>query len=207
LQPQHKDHAGTSKQMHKVTLTRFKFQQINMDDAMDRIKFILKQEGMDLSPEVVNAVIKISKGDMRKIINIFQNIHLGHSADHESSNKIQEESGIGADYTPDMVYRLTGNLSPEDVRKVFNSLMREDMDTSMQSVERILTGADANVASLLPGLTDLAVSEIQGKQQMTLKLDVLNVLADLEKKAARDIPEALLRDYMVAQFFILRNEV
>lgn len=176
-----------------------------MADALPRIREILDEEGMQLSRGVVEAVIEISKGDMRKIINLFQNIHLKYAGLDDQSSKIELESGIGSECSAEDVYRLTGTLAPQKVRSIFESLMNDSVETCMESVENLLQKADANVASVLPGLTELALLEIRGDRHKALKMDVLNVLADVEKKAARDIPEDLLRDYLVSQFYILRQ--
>ena len=105
--------------MHKVGLIRFKFLQISMESAKQRIKYILEQEGLELSQNVVETVIRISRGDMRKVINLFQNIHLKYSAG-ESENKIQLESGIGTDCTSEDVYKLTGTLAPKHIKQILN---------------------------------------------------------------------------------------
>ena len=188
-----------------MNLTRFKFQQINPSKAKARINHILREEGMELSKKVIETVTKISKGDMRKIINLFQNIHLHCTGDAEDSNKIKLESGIGSEWKPEDVYRLTGTLSPKKVEEIFRSLMGDDMEDSLKNVEEVFSLADANVASVLPELTEVVLKQIEGNKMKNLKIDILNILADVEKKACRDIPENLLRDYMVSQFFILRN--
>ena len=176
-----------------------------MDSAKKRIEGILEKEGLQLSQNVIETVITISRGDMRKIINLFQNIHLQYSA-AESDNKIELESGIGSECTSEDVYRLTGTLQPKKVREIFKSLMNDDLDESLKTVAEILNESDANIASILPLLTDLVIDEITGKKNKLLKLDILNILADIEKKAARDIPENLLKDYMISQFYIIRNQ-
>ena len=175
-----------------------------MESAKQRIKYILEQEGLELSQNVVETVIRISRGDMRKVINLFQNIHLKYSAG-ESENKIQLESGIGTDCTSEDVYKLTGTLAPKHIKQIFKSLMNDDLEDSLKTVNQILQESDANIASILPLVTDQVIEEIKGKKNKMLKLDILNVLADVEKKSARDIPEHLLRDYMISQFYIIRN--
>lgn len=158
-----------------------------------------------MSRAVVETVMRIARGDMRKVINLFQSIHLQYSGSGDQSSKIQLESGIGSDCTPEDVYRLTGTLPPAQVRRIFQSLMNDGLEDSLETVRELLASADANVASVLPELTELVLEEVVGPKRRELKLDALNLLADVEKKAARDIPEHLLRDYLVSQFFILRN--
>ena len=175
-----------------------------MTSAKDRIETILQKEGLELSNEVIETVIQIAKGDMRKVINLFQSIHLQITS-CDDPDKIQLESGLGSEFTPENVYKLTGTLPPSHIKEIFRSLMNDDLEGSLKSIKEKLDSSDANVASMLPHLTQLVLEEMQGNRVRNMKMDVLNLLADVEKKAARDIPEALLRDYMISQFFILRN--
>jgi replication factor C subunit 3/5 len=177
-----------------------------MSSAKNRIEDILRREGLNLSEDVIQTVMKISRGDMRKIINLFQSIHLQYSgmAD-ENPNKIELESGIGSECTPESVYTLTGTLPPSKIQDIFRSLMNEDLESSLETIQSTLDSSDANIASILPYLTDLFIKEVKGENMKFMKMDIINLLADIEKKAIRDIPEHLLRDYMVSQFYILRN--
>ena len=56
--------------------TKFKFKQIPLEDARDRIKKIAEAEGLKILDEAIDDIIKLSDGDMRKVVNMLQVIVL-----------------------------------------------------------------------------------------------------------------------------------
>jgi DNA polymerase III delta prime subunit len=175
-----------------------------MNSAKNRIESILQSESLDLNREVVQTVMDLSKGDMRKVINLFQSIYLQFSNHSNNSNRIETEGGIGSDCTVEHVYKITGVMSPEKIRIVFESLMNDDLDLCRRTTRETMKNSDANVGSLIPYLTDLVLENIHGEDQKMLKIELLAVLENVEMKAAKDISESLLLDYLISQFYLLR---
>jgi len=103
-----------------------------------------------LSDRLVNEVIKVSRGDMRKCINILQSLYLAVSWDASSESRhilngnvgspIIEE-GIGAnnlkksgrDLTLDDFYRIVGTISPSKVEQIFAILMKYNFSEGSSS--------------------------------------------------------------------------
>ncbi len=50
--------------------TRFKFKKIPLDDSIDRVFGITKEENLNLSKNIIKEIIVVCKGDMRRIINL-----------------------------------------------------------------------------------------------------------------------------------------
>ena len=93
--------------------TKFKFKQISRQDAAGRLKQICKSEEINMTDEAINDVVKISEGDMRKMVNTLQNVHMYL----QSAEGLQ---GMLVDRT--MLFKLTGFPNPDDIEKVFNLL-------------------------------------------------------------------------------------
>ena len=161
---------------------------------------------MELSPQVVETVMQISKGDMRKVINLFQSIYLQYSASSDDTNKIELEGGIGINCSVKDVYRITGLLPPKTIEAVFQSMLNDDFENCRKTVKGILKNSDANIASLVPYLTDLILDFLHGEKQKLLKIELLCILQDIEEKSSRDVGEELLLDYLISQFYIARCE-
>ena len=53
----------------------FRFKPINQEHILKKLKYICTQENFNISLEVLNKIIKISRGDLRKAINLLQNYY------------------------------------------------------------------------------------------------------------------------------------
>jgi DNA polymerase III delta prime subunit len=126
--------------------TRFKFANIPIDQAFDRIKFISENEKIHLTDSLVNEVIKVSRGDMRKCINILQSLYLAVSwdsglEDHSGQNgRIIEEGKStvgqrrsGSDLTLDDFYRIVGTISPAKIETIFGILLKHNFSEGSSS--------------------------------------------------------------------------
>jgi len=52
--------------------TRFKFKQIPIEDALDKIKFIATNEGISIEDDAIADIVRLAEGDMRKVVNMLQ---------------------------------------------------------------------------------------------------------------------------------------
>ncbi|KAF7637394.1 AAA domain-containing protein [Meloidogyne graminicola] len=76
--------------------TRFRFAPLKKEQVILRIEYIIKKEKLNVTDDGKDALFKLSKGDMRRIINILQSTSL-------STDVINEES----------VYRCVGHPRPK----------------------------------------------------------------------------------------------
>jgi replication factor C subunit 2/4 len=71
----------------------FYFKPINDNDVFNKLKYICLCEKFNCSDYLINKIIKISKGDLRKAINFLQKCY-NSSTDEENENLLNEISGI-----------------------------------------------------------------------------------------------------------------
>ena len=86
--------------------TVFRFSPIKEDDVKGYMEKIAKAEKLDLTPDGLEALTFISKGDLRKTINILQ---VGASV----SKKI----------TAELLYETSATAKPEDVKELINTAL------------------------------------------------------------------------------------
>jgi replication factor C subunit 3/5 len=70
---------------------------------------------VNLAPDGKEALLKLSKGDMRRALNILQACHAAYDVVDETA-----------------VYNCTGNPHPKDVEAVVQSMMRDEFSTSYE---------------------------------------------------------------------------
>lgn len=97
--------------------TRFRFSPLKDSEIIGRVKDIITKERVQITQNGLHAVLILSLGDMRKVLNIIQSTSLTH-------NPIKEKH----------VYLTTGKPSPSDISSILDSLMN---DTIMNTIEFI----------------------------------------------------------------------
>lgn len=173
--------------------TRFKFKHVPLEDSINRICEISKLEGLNLSRKIVGEVIKICEGDLRKTINLLQNLYLLNSHDSSALSKM----------TIDDLYNRFGILSPEIVKSIFEILLNDDFENAHEKVFKIMQTNDADLGSLIPRLTEL-VQEYD-MQNNNLKINLFTALAEVELRVSMSLNRDLTIDYLISRFVDERN--
>lgn len=78
---------------------------------MKRVEQIAQLEGVNLGQDGLDALLKLTRGDMRRALNVLQ-------ACHSLGERVDEA----------MVYRVTGNPEPEDIETIVHSMMNDPFE-------------------------------------------------------------------------------
>jgi replication factor C subunit 3/5 len=81
-----------------------------------RIQFIANNENVNLTENGKKALLKLSKGDMRRALNILQACHAAYGLIDQ-----------------DQIYKCTGNPRPEDIERIYTWLMNDEFTTAYSS--------------------------------------------------------------------------
>ena len=95
--------------------TKFRFSPLDSPAIEAKLGEVVKNEKITIKQEAVDAIVKIAKGDMRKVLNVLESCALSHRA------------GIEAE----TVFNVTGRPSKQDVEEIFSAL------TSLQFSEAL----------------------------------------------------------------------
>ena len=71
----------------------FRFNPISSNEIIDKLKFIIKNEKMQCSDNILKKIVKICRGDLRKAINFLQRCH-NYFGDNINEILLDEISGI-----------------------------------------------------------------------------------------------------------------
>ena len=138
----------------------FRFQRLNEDKIKNLISRIGKKEGFTISEEAINAVMRVSEGDLRRVTNILQTAAI-------QNEKITEED----------VYDVAASLRPEEINEILEKALEgEFMDARSQlsdlMIDRGLDGQDI-ISSIHREIFDLNISE-------DAKLQIMEQLGETE---------------------------
>ncbi|CAD1470103.1 unnamed protein product, partial [Heterotrigona itama] len=91
--------------------TKFRFGPLSTDQILPRLDIIIKEENLNVSEDGKQALITLSGGDMRKVLNVLQSTWLAFSA-------VTEEN----------VYSCVGHPLPIDIQNIVNWLLNESYE-------------------------------------------------------------------------------
>ena len=77
-----------------------------------RLREIANGEGIRIDNDARDAIVKLSGGDMRKVLNILESSSMAHTDE----------------VTEDDVYNTTGRPSPKEIEAIFQSLCADNFD-------------------------------------------------------------------------------
>ena len=155
----------------------FRFNNLDEDHVKDYIQRLGEAEDFTISEDAVDAVMRVSNGDLRRVTNVLQTAAI-------STDEIEEED----------VYSVAASLRPEEIKEIMEKSLsgrfmeaREELSDLM--IERGLDGQDV-ISSVHREIYDL---DLEDKQ----KLEVMEALGEFEFRitegASSDIQiEALL---------------
>lgn len=79
---------------------------------------IARTESISLDSDAAKAIVKLSEGDMRKVLNILESASMAHTTR----------------VTIEDVYNSTGRPSPQEIDTIFQSLLSDTMNQSFEKI-------------------------------------------------------------------------
>ncbi|EKM81731.1 hypothetical protein AGABI1DRAFT_35783 [Agaricus bisporus var. burnettii JB137-S8] len=117
--------------------TRFRFSPLPMTEVEKRVDMVVEAENVPLTTEGKNALLKLSKGDMRRALNVLQACHAAYDIIGESE-----------------IYTCTGNPHPSDIEIIVNSMLSDEFTASYQMISKMKTERGLALQDLLTGAFD-----------------------------------------------------
>ncbi|CAM6114687.1 unnamed protein product [Calypogeia fissa] len=160
--------------------TRFRFPPLDQAHVLERLRFVVKEEGVDITEGGLNAVVRLAGGDMRKALNILQSTHM-------ASPHVTEES----------VYLCTGNPMPKDVQQIANWLLNDSFTTAFENVSNMKTNKGLALVDIVKELLPF-IFQISMPQDVRVQL--VDALADIEYRLASGTSEKLQLGALISAF-------
>jgi len=152
--------------------TRFRFAPLQPEQAADRTRVVAEAEGVKLTPDGLDAAIRLGLGDMRRCLNVLQATHMAFGEVNEAN-----------------VYACTGSPSPQDTEAIMNWLLSQDFTPAFESIWELMTNKGLALQDVTTGLHE-HVMAIEGCDQMSKAMLVAS-LADLEHRLSVGTSEKL----------------
>ncbi|KAA8907539.1 P-loop containing nucleoside triphosphate hydrolase protein [Sphaerosporella brunnea] len=166
--------------------TRFRFSPLPLPALRRRIDHVIASENVRITEAAVESLLKLSRGDMRRSLNVLQACHA--SSTPLDANGRPDPSLPRDEITESDVYDCIAAPHPEDIMQIMNTLLNSDITTSLRTIHEIKTKKGLALADILS-----ALSEELGKLQVPTQTMVLWMegLAEIEWRVGSGGGEAV----------------
>jgi replication factor C subunit 3/5 len=174
---------------HKLTpallsrCTRFRFSPLKEADIRRLVDHVVAAENVNIQPEAIDSLVKLSKGDMRRALNVLQACHAGSRPLPIRGQPALKDSEITYELiTVETIYNCIAAPNPEDIRRIMNTLLSTpDLTSCLNTVNTIKQSRGLALADILQELADqLNKLEVSTATRVTW----LEGLAEIEYRLA-----------------------
>ncbi len=112
--------------------TRFRFSHLENNQLKNYINYIVKEENINITEDAKNTILDISKGDMRKLLNILQIANMTYD-----------------EITEERIYESLGLPLKEDIQQILNILFNENIEDSFLKIKKIIFKNSYNLQDIV----------------------------------------------------------
>ena len=166
--------------------TKFRFAPLMKPQIETKLTTILEAEKLTMDPAAVDALIEMSGGDMRRVLNVLQACAVAYP------DRI----------TYDAVFLVTGNPLPAHIDTIFQSLLDDPFATAVQKTTDLCQTRGYALADILTAISEKIYATTFPDTMLTI---LLTKLAECEYRATFATNEKLQLSSMVAAFATARH--
>ncbi|RVX70406.1 hypothetical protein B0A52_05905 [Exophiala mesophila] len=136
--------------------TRFRFSPLKEADIRKLVDLVISQEHVNIAPEAVDSLVKLSKGDMRRALNVLQACHAGSRPLPIRGQSPIKESDIKYELiTNDTIYNCIAAPHPDDIRLIMTTMLSTpDMTSCLTTINALKSSRGLALADILTALAD-----------------------------------------------------
>ncbi|XP_077571535.1 replication factor C subunit 5 [Stigmatopora nigra] len=167
--------------------TRFRFGPLSPDQMIPRLQHVIQEEGVDITPDGMKAIVTLSSGDMRRSLNILQCTSMAYDQ-----------------VTEDTVYTCTGHPLRSDIANILDWSLNKDFTTAYKEILALKTLKGLALQDIL---TEVHLLIHRVDFPPSVRIGLLIKLSDIEHRLASGTNEKIQLSSMVAAFQIVRDMV
>lgn len=143
--------------------TRFRFSPLKDADIRQLVDHVIAEENVHIAPDAVASLVRLSKGDMRRALNVLQACHASSTPLQPPGRPPPDPSTIQRDLiTETTIYDCIAAPHPEDVRLIRDTLLRTSNVTScLHTISALKAAKGLALADILTALgEELALLDV-----------------------------------------------
>lgn len=187
--------------------TRFRFSPLKEADIRVLVDLVIEKEEVNIQPEAVDSLVRLSKGDMRRALNVLQacfasSIPLPMKNAPKDQDKDQDAKGRpeAEVITNETIYDCIAAPHPSDIEEIMTTLLAtSDVTSCLSTINTLKANKGLALADILAALGDqLQRLEVPAQTRVTW----LEGLAEIEWRLAGGGSEAMQTGGLVG---VVRN--
>ena len=163
----------------------FRFSSLNNDDIKARIKLIAENQQIKLTPDGLNALVDVSRGDCRRAINYLQSC-----------------STISNNIDQDIVLRVAGEVPPDKIKEIINVAFQGQLSFSIKLLNDLIKNYGLSGRNIIKNIHrkiyDLNISEEK-------KIEISKILAEFEYRLSQGATEEIQLQALLARLVLLKD--
>jgi len=167
--------------------TRFRFGPLQEEQILPRLEHVCEKESVKITEDGKKALMTLSQGDMRRVINVLQSCHMAFG-----------------DVTEDNVYTCTGHPLRSDITNIVNWALNEDFSTAFSNIQQLKTEKGLSLQDILQEV-HLYIHRLELPGQV--KIQILIKLAELEGRLMSGSSEKIQLGSFLSAFQVTREMI
>lgn len=168
--------------------TRFRFAPLLSDQILPRLDYVIEKEDLTVSQDGKKALMDLSGGDMRKVLNVLQSTWMAFK-----------------NVTEDNVYTCVGHPLKKDIENIIYWLLNDDdFKDTYQKLNQLKINKGLALEDILTQV-HLYVQRMELPPRVICQLVIK--MANIEERLAQGCIEKIQVSALIAAFRIARNQV
>lgn len=176
--------------------TRFRFSPLKEADIRGLVSHVIENETVNIDAEAVESLVKLSKGDMRRAINVLQACYAGsRPLPKRNEPKPNPEEITYELITNNTIYNCIAAPHPADIRMIMSTLLSTpDVMSCLTTINTLKSNRGLALADILTSLAEeLQTLEVSPQTRITW----LEGLAEIEYRLSGGGSESIQTGGMV----------
>ncbi|RMJ14959.1 hypothetical protein CDV36_005400 [Fusarium kuroshium] len=170
--------------------TRFRFSPLKEADIRVLVDKVVEEEHVKIGGEAVDALVKLSKGDMRRALNVLQACHASSTPLRpKDALKIPDSEIVRDNITTETIYNCIAAPPPDAIKEILSTLLNtSDVTSCLTTINSLKVSLGLALADIITALSEeLTKLEVSPEVMITW----LDGLADIEHRVAGGSSEAI----------------
>ncbi|KAK4052031.1 Subunit of heteropentameric Replication factor C (RF-C) [Microbotryomycetes sp. JL201] len=150
------DEADQMTQAAQGALRRIIEQYTRNPEVEKRLNHVVEQEKVNITEDGRQALLKLSRGDMRRVLNVVQACHAAFEQTDETA-----------------VYNCTGNPHPHDIDDIMKTMMNDSFETAFHRIVQIKAEKGLALQDILAAVYDYVATVVFSAATRVYLLDHL----------------------------------
>ncbi|KAF7458688.1 replication factor RFC3 AAA+ ATPase [Cryptosporidium felis] len=189
--------------------TRFRFSPLSTEDIGSRLSEITASEKIFLTKDAQESLIKSSKGDMRKVLNVLQSCNMSNYGNIQKYGKTMETGEVHIENSityidKEMIHKILGIPTNNEIDNVFRVLSQENFSSGYYTLKNLQNENGYSTQDFVDCLYNKSLDANWPEEVIPL---LMRRLADIEYRLSRGASECIQLAAIVSCFHEIRMEM